>query len=140
MAGRVKARIARRAASCGRPAEGLGSRLNLAGRRLDPFLAGRYRTVTPSQPVSTQGSDPLPMSRDEILSSITDIMRDVFDVDDLNVALDTTADDVEDWDSLSHIRLIVAVERKFGIKFKNSEIESLKNVGELVNLVSTKAG
>ena len=82
----------------------------------------------------------MPLSRDEILSSITDIMRDVFDVDDLEVSLDTTAEDVEDWDSLSHIRLIVAIERKFGFKFKNSEIESLKNVGELVNLVETKAG
>ena len=80
------------------------------------------------------------LSKDEILSSITEIMRDVFDVDDLEVSTATSADDVEEWDSLSHIRLIVAVERKFGFKFKNSEIESLKNVGELVNLVETKVG
>ena len=80
------------------------------------------------------------LSRDEILASITDIMRDVFDDDDLEISLQTTAEEVEDWDSLSHIRLIVAVERKFGFKFKNSEIEALKNVGELVNLVETKVG
>ncbi|WP_309607218.1 acyl carrier protein [Phenylobacterium sp.] len=80
------------------------------------------------------------LSRDEILASITDIMRDVFDDDDLEISLETTAEEVEDWDSLSHIRLIVAVERKFGFKFKNSEIEGLKNVGELVNLVETKVG
>lgn len=80
------------------------------------------------------------LSRDEILASITDIMRDVFDDDDLEISLETTAEEVEDWDSLSHIRLIVAVERKFGFKFKNSEIEALKNVGELVNLVETKVG
>ena len=67
-------------------------------------------------------------------------MRDVFDDDDLEISLETTAEEVEDWDSLSHIRLIVAVERKFGFKFKNSEIEALKNVGELVNLVETKVG
>ena len=67
-------------------------------------------------------------------------MRDVFDDDDLEISLATTAEEVEDWDSLSHIRLIVAVERKFGFKFKNSEIEALKNVGELVNLVETKVG
>ena len=78
------------------------------------------------------------LSRDEILSSITEIMRDVFDLDDLDVSPETTAEDVEEWDSLSHIRLIVTVERKFGFKFKNSEIESLKNVGEFVNLVATK--
>ena len=80
------------------------------------------------------------MSRDEILSSIVDTMRDVFDADDLEVTPATTAEDVEEWDSLSHIRLIVAIERKFGFKFNNSEIESLKNVGELVNLVATKVG
>lgn len=80
------------------------------------------------------------LSRDEILASIADIMRDVFDDDDLEISLETTAEEVEDWDSLSHIRLIVAVERKFGFKFKNSEIEALKNVGELVNLVETKVG
>lgn len=80
------------------------------------------------------------MSREEIQSEVQDIMRDVFDLDDLEVSLDTTAEDVEEWDSLSHIRLIVAVERKFGFKFKNSEIESLKNVGDLVNLISAKAG
>ena len=80
------------------------------------------------------------MSRAEILSQITDIMRDVFDEDDLEVSEETSAEDVEEWDSLSHVRLIVAIERKFGFKFKNSEIESLKNVGDLVNMVETKAG
>jgi acyl carrier protein len=80
------------------------------------------------------------LSKNEILVSVADIMRDVFDDDDLEISLDTTAEDVEDWDSLSHIRLIVAVERKFNFKFKNSEIESLKNVGELVNLIATKVG
>jgi acyl carrier protein len=82
----------------------------------------------------------LSLSKNEILASVADIMRDVFDDDDLQIGLDTSADDVEDWDSLSHIRLIVAVERKFNFKFKNSEIESLKNVGELVNLIATKVG
>ena len=80
------------------------------------------------------------MPRAEILSQITDIMRDVFDEDDLEVSVETSAEDVEEWDSLSHVRLIVAIERKFGFKFKNSEIESLKNVGDLVNMVETKAG
>ena len=79
------------------------------------------------------------MSRAEILNTITGIMRDVFDEDDLEVSEVTSAEDVEEWDSLSHVRLIVAIERKFGFKFKNSEIESLKNVGDLVNMVETKA-
>ena len=80
------------------------------------------------------------MSTDEILESLRKIMIDVFDLDDLQLTTQTTADDVEDWDSLSHIRLIVAVERQFKIKFQNSEIESLTNVGELVQVIARKIG
>jgi acyl carrier protein len=73
-----------------------------------------------------------------IFSSVKSIMADVFDIDDMGITLDTSAKDIEEWDSLSHIRLIVAVERKFKIKFKNSEIESLQRVGDLVALIETK--
>jgi acyl carrier protein len=78
------------------------------------------------------------MSKEDILPEVQDIMRDVFDLDDLEISPATTAEDIEEWDSLSHIRLIVAIERKFKFKFKNSEIEGLKNVQDLVNLVATK--
>ncbi len=80
------------------------------------------------------------MSRDDILNGIRGAMADVFDIDvDENIVTgDTTADDIEEWDSLSHIRLIVAVERKFKVKFTNKEIESLKRVGDLVALVGAK--
>jgi acyl carrier protein len=80
------------------------------------------------------------MSTRDLLPEIQDIMRDVFDVDDLVISESTTAEDVEEWDSLSHIRLIVAIERQFGFKFKNSEIETLKNVGDLASLVQSKVG
>lgn len=74
------------------------------------------------------------------LETIREIMIDVFDIDDdLAISNATSADDIEEWDSLSHIRLIVAVERNFGIKFTNSEIESLENVGELIALIEAKA-
>ncbi len=79
------------------------------------------------------------MASDNVLSQLRDIMIDVFDVDDLEITSDTTADDVEEWDSLSHVRLVVAVERKFGFKLKNSEIEALKTVGDLVRLIEAKA-
>jgi len=73
------------------------------------------------------------------LEAVREIMIDVFDVDDdLEVSPSTSAEDVEEWDSLSHIRLIVAVERHFGIKFKNSEVEALKNVGDLVAVIDRK--
>ncbi len=80
------------------------------------------------------------MSREAILDEIRGVMVDVFDidVDDAVVTPDTTANDIEEWDSLSHIRLIVAVERKFKVKFTNSEIEQLKRVGDLVALVEAK--
>lgn len=78
------------------------------------------------------------MSKEEILPEVQDIMRDVFDLDDLEISPATTAEEIEEWDSLSHIRMIVAIERKFKFKFKNSEIEGLKNVQDLVNLVATK--
>jgi acyl carrier protein len=79
------------------------------------------------------------MSHESILAELREIMIDVFDIDELEINDATTAEDVEEWDSLSHVRLVVAVERKFGFKFKNSEIESLKTVGDLVGLIQSKA-
>ena len=78
------------------------------------------------------------MSSDALLGQLRELMIDVFDVDDLEVTPATTAEDIEEWDSLSHVRLVVAVERKFGFKFKNAEIEGLKTVGDLVGLIETK--
>jgi acyl carrier protein len=75
---------------------------------------------------------------DEHLKRVQEIMVDVFDEDDLTVTRDTSADDVEDWDSLSHIRLMVAVEREFGVKFTNAEIEQLQKVGDLIDLIDRK--
>jgi acyl carrier protein len=82
-----------------------------------------------------------PMNADRILDEIRTIMNDVFDTDlgEGSVNLDTTAKDIEGWDSLSHIRLIVAIERKFAVKFRNAEIEGLTRVGDLVALIEEKA-
>jgi acyl carrier protein len=76
----------------------------------------------------------------KVLAIIRDIMADVLDIDADDIGPDTTADDVEEWDSLSHIRLMVAIERRFGIAFDNAEIAELQNVGELVALVEAKGG
>jgi acyl carrier protein len=80
------------------------------------------------------------MTPPQILDTIRGIMNDVFDVDLENgsVTQDTTASDIEEWDSLSHIRLIVAIERRFRVKFKNAEIGKLKRLGDLVALVQAK--
>ena len=80
------------------------------------------------------------MDRDAICKNVTEIMEDVFDVDDLAYEDSLSADDLEEWDSLSNIRFIVAVEKQFSIRFTNSEIEGLNNIGELVDLITAKVG
>lgn len=78
------------------------------------------------------------MTDAEILQGLTEIFHDVFGDDSLILTAATTAEDVEEWDSFNHINIIVAAEAKFGVKFQTAEIESLKNVGELVALISRK--
>jgi len=78
------------------------------------------------------------LSTAQIVNRLTGIFREVLDEDSLVLRDDLTADQVESWDSLNHIDLIVAVERNFKIRFTTAEITSLKNVGELVNLVQRK--
>ncbi len=73
-----------------------------------------------------------------IYQAIIPIFRDVFDDDALEIGPETTADDVEGWDSLSHIRLIVSVEKALGLKFSSAEVGALKNVGDFVALIRLK--
>jgi acyl carrier protein len=80
------------------------------------------------------------MQRAEILAKVADLMADVFDLDDFVVANETSADDIEEWDSLSHIRFMITLERAFKVKFSNEEISELKNIGELVAVIETKLG
>ncbi|CUW38099.1 Acyl carrier protein [Magnetospirillum sp. XM-1] len=73
-----------------------------------------------------------------IYERLTPIFQDVFDNDDVIATPTLTAAEVEGWDSLSHIRLVVAVESEFGIKFSISELTGLKNVGAMVALIEAK--
>jgi acyl carrier protein len=74
----------------------------------------------------------------EVYSRLTEVFHDVFDDDEIVVTKDLTADDVDEWDSLKHIRLVLSVEEAFHISFSASEIGSLKNVGELAALIQSK--
>ena len=78
------------------------------------------------------------MTRDDVIAKLLPIMEDIFDEDDLVYADGLTADDIAEWDSLSHIRFMVAVERGFGIRFTTGEIEMFKNVGDMVSAIVAK--
>lgn len=78
------------------------------------------------------------MTSRNIYEKLTGIFRDVFFEDDLVVLPETTAQDVDGWDSLTHIRLVLEVSKAFGVKFTASEIGSLKNVGEFAELIEKK--
>ena len=73
-------------------------------------------------------------------SQLTTIFRDVFDDPDLTLTREMTADDVSEWDSLSHVRLMLTIERVFRVKFTASQVGSLKNVGDLMDLLQHKLG
>ncbi|SEW40958.1 acyl carrier protein [Chryseobacterium wanjuense] len=78
------------------------------------------------------------MDKNEILSKLTTIFHDELDNDEIVLHFETTAEDIEEWDSLSHIQLIVAVEKAFGVRFTSSEIQSWNNVGEMIDCILTK--
>jgi len=73
-----------------------------------------------------------------ILEQLNDIFIDVLENDDIVLTDATKAADIDEWDSLNHIQLVVAVEKHFKIRFTSKEIQSWKNVGELVNSISQK--
>jgi acyl carrier protein len=73
-----------------------------------------------------------------IYARLTEVFADVFDQDSISVSPTLSAKDVDGWDSINHIRLLLTVEKAFKIKFTTSEVGSLKNVGELVSLISTR--
>ena len=75
------------------------------------------------------------MTRDEAAARLIVIMRDIFDEDDLQYDDKMTADDVEGWDSLSHVRFLIAIEKQFSFRFTSGEIDGLKNVGEALDII-----
>ena len=79
------------------------------------------------------------MQSESIWPQLTAVFRDVFDDHGLLVTPTTTAADIEEWDSLNHIRLVMSVEQKFGLSFSAAEVGALKNVGEFAQLIQAKA-
>ena len=75
------------------------------------------------------------MAQQNINERLNEVFRNVFDDDDIEVNRETTADDIEDWDSLEHINLVSAVEKEFGVKFTMAQVVGMKNVGEMVDII-----
>ena len=75
----------------------------------------------------------------QTLDKLSEVFFDVFDDDDLELSRATTAADVEEWDSLMHVNLVLATERAFDVRFSSMEVAQLVNIGDLVDLIDAKA-
>lgn len=80
------------------------------------------------------------MTREEVFEKLNEVFRDVFDDDSITVTDTTTANDIEEWDSLEHINLLAAIEQEFGMKFSMGQVVSMKNVGEMADIIMSQIG
>ena len=78
------------------------------------------------------------MNKNNIKKKLQNVFVDVFDDEDLTISNSTNSDDIEEWDSLNHIALVLSIEKCFNIRFKTGEVLSLKNVGEMIQLLEEK--
>jgi acyl carrier protein len=76
------------------------------------------------------------MSDEDVLNRLASLIADLLDLDDLKLTRATTANEVDGWDSLAHVRIVVAAEQAFGVRFTTGEIASLKTAGDLVDLIA----
>lgn len=79
------------------------------------------------------------MTEVEVIAKLEQVFRDIFDEEELTINNETTAEDIEDWDSLAHINLVVSIEKEFDVKFALGELQALRNVGGMVDLVIRKS-
>lgn len=80
----------------------------------------------------------MPKTFEQVLAEVTDIFRDVLNNDSISLKYETSAPDVQDWDSLNHIELVVAVEKHFKIKFNFAELQKFQNVGHMCDNIVAK--
>ncbi|MBQ9550197.1 MAG: acyl carrier protein [Lachnospiraceae bacterium] len=78
------------------------------------------------------------MTREQLFEKITEIFREEFDDDSLVIVDETNAADIEDWDSLAQVELVMTMEKEFNMKFNIKEVRELKNVGEMADLIMSK--
>jgi len=75
------------------------------------------------------------MTRTEMMESISKLIRDIFDDESILISEQSSAKDIDDWDSLNNIKIVIAVEKKFKIRFKAAEIRTWNNVGEMCDSI-----
>ena len=78
------------------------------------------------------------MNRTDIFQKVKTVFEDILDEIEIDLVEATTAEDVEEWDSLTHIQIITEIEKQFSVRFSTRDIEGLKNIGDMVNLVASK--
>ena len=78
------------------------------------------------------------MTREEVLNAVQDIFRDIFDDQTLVIENSTNSEDIDDWDSMNHINLVSAIEKKFSIRFALGELQTLNDVGSMIDLMMQK--
>lgn len=78
------------------------------------------------------------MNREQIAAKFTEMLRELAENDDIVLTDETTADDVDEWDSLLHVNLIIAMEAEFSIRFETDEINAPENVGQVYDLIERK--
>ncbi len=78
------------------------------------------------------------MTKEQVMGEVQEIFRDLFDDKSIAIGEETTADDIEDWDSLEHINLITSIEKHFKIKFTMSEVTHFKNVGSMIDTITAQ--
>ena len=78
------------------------------------------------------------MNHDDILKTLTSIIREVLELPELNLTTDTSAADVDEWDSMTHIQIIAGIEAHYKIRFALGELQTLKNVGDMIGLIQKK--
>jgi acyl carrier protein len=80
------------------------------------------------------------MTTESTVETLTNVFREIFDDDTIEIRRDMTAGDIDGWDSLTHIRLIIAVERAFGVRIPSTKIANLNNVGDLIDAIQAASG
>lgn len=78
------------------------------------------------------------MERKDIIGKMEEIFTDIMDLKDIKLTDETSAEDIEEWDSLSHIQIVVALEKAYGIKFSSQEMIAWKNVGDIIDCILNK--